>query len=198
MTTIDSWLTIQKFGDGYATVMEELEMRDCDEDATEFDEPYRGIRQTVINVSMLPTALILLLLFILPAQAADDSPLVSAARLYPGVRFHDGVRDPLLVQLAQEAADAMARRGERGYRWDGHPGWNQRHAEIRRKLGMAGVEVSAMERPGEGDDIAREAFHDWRQSAGHWRVVATPHKRFGDGLARSRRGVYFAVIIVAD
>lgn len=142
-------------------------------------------------------SLIFLLLLILPAQAAD-SPLVAAARLYPGVRFHEGVRDPLLVGMAQEAADAMARRGERGYRWDGHPGWSQRHAEIRRTLRMTGVEVSAMERPGEGDDIAREAFNDWKQVPGHWRVVATPHKRFGDGLARSRRGVWFAAVVVAD
>jgi len=128
----------------------------------------------------------------------EESPLVEAARIYPGVRFHEGVRDPLLVQLAQDCADLLVRNGEAEYAQDGHPGWDERFHEIRKALGMTGVEVTAMARPGEGDDIGHEVFYDWERSAGHWRVVSTPHKRYGDGLAKSQNGIWYATVVVAD
>lgn len=127
-----------------------------------------------------------------------ESPLVEAARRYPGVRFYEGERDDLLVRLAQECADLLAKRGERAYWRDGHPSWSKRATEIRDTLGMSGVEVTAMERPGEGDDVCHEAFYDWERSSGHWRVVSTPHAKYGDALASTKSGIWFAVIICAD
>lgn len=127
-----------------------------------------------------------------------DSVLVEAAKRFPGVRFHEGSRDDLLVGLAQDCADLLARRGQWLYWRNGHPGWNDRFAEIHSKLGMSGVEVTAMERPGEGDDVCHEAFYDWERSSGHWRVVSTPHAKYGDALASTKSGIWFAVIICAD
>lgn len=128
----------------------------------------------------------------------EESPLVEAARLYPGVRFHEGVRDTFLVGLAEDCAKLLVKGGENNYRFDGHPGWKQRFAEIRKTLGMAGIEVTAMARPGEGDEIGHELFYDWQRSSGHWRVVSTKHDRYGDALAKDKRNVWFGVIIVAD
>jgi len=128
----------------------------------------------------------------------DDSLLVQAGMRYPGVRFYEGLKDELLAKLAQDCANLLAQRGESGYWRDGHPDWDSRFAEIRDKLSMTGVEVSAMARPGEGDKMGRELYYDWERSEGHWRVVSTPHVKYGDGLARDSRGVWYGVIIVAD
>jgi hypothetical protein len=138
---------------------------------------------------------------ILLAAICQQSPLAEAADAYPGVRFQEGQRDAALVQMAQEAADTMARRGDRAYRFSGHPGWDGRFRRIN-AMGLRGVEVSAFSWPDASaeptPEILRELFYDWERSSGHWRVVSTPHERYGDGLARSRTGTWFAAVIVAD
>jgi hypothetical protein len=149
--------------------------------------------------------LVVLLLLISHARAAD-SPLVAAAKLYPGVRFHEGVRDPLLVQLAQTYSEQMAAINSQSKGWgrrrEGHFGWDARYATIRSQLGLRGVEVSAESWDRQANasppEIGRTMFESWRASSGHWRVVSTPHKRYGDGLAKSRRGIWFAAVIIAD
>ena len=131
-----------------------------------------------------------------------DSPLVAAAKKYPGVMFHRGQRDQFLVELSQECADLMARNGERYYWRDGHPSWNSRYHKIRSRLGMTGVEVTAFSWPdkseGATSEITSGLFYDWQRSSGHWRVVSKTHKRFGDALARSSNGVWYACVIVAN
>lgn len=169
---------------------------------------------------LLTATLILLLIPPAPAPATGphappaplDSPLVAAARLFPGVRFHEGTRDPLLTRLAEQYASQMASidsqsRGS-GRRRAGHFGWDERYATIRRELGMRAVEVSAESWPWQAGapirEIGAEMFRTWRQSHGpypaadHWGVVAAPHRRYGDGLAKSRTGIWYACIIVAD
>jgi hypothetical protein len=135
------------------------------------------------------------------AAICQQSPLVEAAAIYPGVRFQEGTRDAALVAMAQDAADTMARRGDRAYRFSGHPGWDGRFRRIN-AMGLRGVEVSAFSWPDTSPEptpeILRELFFDWQRSPGHWRVVSTPHARYGDGLARSRTGTWFAAVIVAD
>jgi hypothetical protein len=138
---------------------------------------------------------------ILLAAICQQSPLSEAADAYPGVRFQEGQRDAALVAMAQDAADTMARRGDRAYRFSGHPGWESRFRRIN-AMGLRGVEVSAFSWPDTSPtatpEILRELFYDWERSSGHWRVVSTPHERYGDGLARSRTGTWFAAVIVAD
>jgi hypothetical protein len=127
-----------------------------------------------------------------------DSALIAEAKVHPGVRFDEGWRDPFLVSLAQGYSDQMARMGSQG----GHRGWSGRYGEIRRVLNMRGVEVTAESWPWQVNDppvaLARDAFRSWSYSSGHWRVVSTPHRRYGDGLAKSKQGVWFTTIIVAD
>jgi hypothetical protein len=137
-------------------------------------------------------------LLLLIAITAQPSAMIEAADAYPGVKFHHGERDPLLVRLAQETADTLARRGEWGYRFDGHPGWDAKYQTIRKQLGMRAVEVSARSWRGQTVGIERGMYDSWRASTGHWRVVSTPHKRYGEGIAKSRRGTYFSAVIVAD
>lgn len=143
------------------------------------------------------------------ACGVEDSPLVAAGRIYPGVQCLDGLRDPLLVELAQDCAELLARRGETAYWRDGHPGWddgnpyrNSRYRRIGRELGMTGVEVSAMSWPDTSTipnpDIMRQIYYDWKRVPGHWAVVSTPHARFGDGMAKSANNVWYGVIITAD
>lgn len=137
-------------------------------------------------------------LLLLIALTAQPSAMIEAADQYPGVQFHHGVRDPLLVRLAQDTADTLARRGEWGYRFDGHPGWDAKYLTIRQRLGMRAVEVSAQSWPRQTVGAERGMYDSWNASPGHWRVVSTVHKRYGEGIARSRRGTFFAAIIVAD
>lgn len=130
-----------------------------------------------------------------------DSPLVAAGKAYPGVRCFEGERDAVLVESAQWCADKLAAAGERGYWRDGHPNWETRYHAIRNEIGMRPVEVSAMSSatsPELTDAIARDMYYDWQRSSGHWRVVSQPHKRYGEGVARSRTNRWFSVVIVAD
>lgn len=132
----------------------------------------------------------------------DESPLVIGARLYPGVRFHEGIRDDLLVRLAEDCSRMLALGGPRKYRIDGHPQWNERYVKIRNELGLKAVEVTAQadaslaNAPEEA--VVRNLYDAWKQSSGHWRAVSRKHKLYGDGVAQSNGGIWYGTIIVAD
>ena len=132
----------------------------------------------------------------------DESPLVLGARLYPGVEFQEGVRDDLLVRLAEDCTKLLIRKGPRGYRRDGHPNWDARYREIRSKLQMKAVEVTAQADANLADApeeaIVRNLYDAWRQSSGHWGVVSKPHKRYGDWIGVTKGGIWYGTIIVAD
>lgn len=138
---------------------------------------------------------------ILLAALCQQSPLSEAADDYPGVRFQEGQRDDALVRMAQDAADLLARRGNRGFWRDGHPGWDGRFRRIN-GMGLRGVEVTAFSWPDTAPEptpeILKELYYDWQRSPGHWRVISTRHERYGDGLARSSSGTWYAAVIVAD
>ena len=132
----------------------------------------------------------------------DESPLVAAARTYPGVRFQEGVRDPLLVSMAEDCADLLAARGTQGYRRDGHPAWDERYGKIWEKLRMKPVEVTAQADRNLTNaplvDVATNMYDAWQQSEGHWEVIEEPHARYGDAMAKGTEGVWFGCIITAD
>jgi SAM-dependent methyltransferase len=133
----------------------------------------------------------------------EDSPLVQAAMLYPGVRFHEGLRDAYLVGLAEWNSKQQATYGRQD-----HYEFQRRYDDVRKTLGMRAVEVAAESWSWQSNEpmnvIAKGMFESWAQSRGpqpladHWGVVSKPHARYGDGLARSRRGIWYATIIVAD
>jgi SAM-dependent methyltransferase len=132
-----------------------------------------------------------------------ESPLVSAAMIYPGVRFHEGIRDAFLVGLAEENSRKQAARDRQD-----HYGFQQRYDEVHETLGMRAVEVTAESWYWQSNEpmnvIAKGMYDSWVQSRGpppradHWGVVSKPHKRYGDAISKSRRGVYYATILVAD
>lgn len=132
----------------------------------------------------------------------DESPLVLGARLYPGVHFQEGVRDDLLVRLAEDCTKLLVRNGPWGYWRDGHPRWDARYREIRSKLRMKAVEVTAQADANLADApeeaIVRNLYDAWRQSSGHWGVISKPHKRYGDWIAVTKSGIWYGTIIVAD
>lgn len=139
----------------------------------------------------------------------SESPLVDAARIYPGVRFYEGRRDSWLTQVAQKYSEEMAainsqsiNKSWRNPMGEGHFGVEQRYADIRQKLGMKGNEVTAeswyWQSNSSMNKIAEGMFDAWKYSSGHWNVVSKPHKLYGDGLAKSRQGIWYATIIVAD
>jgi hypothetical protein len=46
--------------------------------------------------------------------------------------------------------------------------------------------------------MGREMWDAWRQSRGHWAVASKRHDWFGAGMAKSKRGVWYATIITVD
>lgn len=139
-----------------------------------------------------------------PEPEPEKSVLVAAAERFPGVKFHHGRRSDFLVELAQGYAQYMAKLDSQA----GHAGWDFRYRRIWAALGMRAVEVTAesWDRQANApmDEIGDEMFRTWRQSDGpppkadHWGVVSEPHTLYGDGLAKSQTGIWYACIIVAD
>jgi len=131
-----------------------------------------------------------------------ESPLVKAAKLYNNVHFYEGQRHNLLVRLAEDYSNQMASINSQSYRGVGHFGVEKRYAEIRNKLGLRGNEVTAESWSWKYnypiDIIAKEMFDSWNYSSGHWAIVSKPHKLYGDAIAKSKQGIYYATIIVAD
>ncbi|WP_455387610.1 hypothetical protein [Petrachloros mirabilis] len=128
----------------------------------------------------------------------SDSVIVAAAKVYPGVRFYEhAMRDPILVEMAQQNANTMARTNLQNH-WN----WERRFQYLLGRFGMRGAEVCAETWPEQAnasaEEIGKEFFDCWRYSTGHWSVVSRPHKRFGDGLARSNRGIWYGCLIVTD
>ncbi len=129
------------------------------------------------------------------SETADA--LVAAGREYPGVRVFEGEPHELLALLAEEHAARMASTGRQG-----HQGWPGRFSRIAREMGLKGTEICAESWYWRSHDpletIGAEMFHSWQQSSGHWSVASSPHRYWGAGMARSRRGIWYACVIVAD
>jgi len=139
----------------------------------------------------------------------NDSELTKAGKVYNGVRCYEGQRNSLLDSLAQTYSNEMAaiNSQSRNKSWrnpmgEGHFGVEARYAKIRQDLGMKGDEVTAeswyWQSNSPMNEIAEGMFDSWRQSSGHWNVVSKPHKLYGDGLAKSRQGIWYATVLVAD
>ena len=131
-----------------------------------------------------------------------ESPLVKAAKLYKNVRFYEGQRHNLLVELAEDYSSQMAAINSQSYRGVGHFGVEKRYLEIKKKLGLKGNEVTAESWYWKSnypiDIISKEMFDSLNYSSGHWAIVSKPHKFYGDAIAKSNQGIYYATIIVAD
>lgn len=148
---------------------------------------------------------------IFPPEPSPPVPaILRAANETPGVRIQEATRDSYLREMAQDYAEQMAainsqsklvwRNGRRIK--EGHFGVERRYADIRSTLGMKGDEVTAESWPRQRNaskvELWQEMFKSWKGSSGHWAVVSARHDRFGDGLAMSKQGIWYACVLVAD
>jgi hypothetical protein len=82
----------------------------------------------------------------------------------------------------------------------GHHNWNSRFHAINAELpgGLAASEVCAESWPGQNlFDAAVECVHSWRQSAGHWDAVSSPHLLFAYDMKRGKNGTWYATGLFA-
>jgi hypothetical protein len=133
---------------------------------------------------------------------ADSIPtsvaLIDAGKAFPGAHVCESEPHPLLMALASEHAQYMAR-----HRRQGHQRWNERSREIIAELGqVTPAEICAESWDRQAHDplpeVATEMFRCWKTSEGHWSVASRKHRWFGCDMAQGRNGVWYACIIVAD
>jgi thioredoxin 1 len=137
--------------------------------------------------------------------APKPPAVVLAGNEFNGVQVHTSTRDAFLVSMAQDYAEQMASIDSQSRRGEGHFGVEARYAKICEKLGMKGDEVTAESWPWQSRDsdveLWTEMFRSWKKFPNrtkHWEIVSTRHDRFGEGIAKSRRGIWYACILVAD
>lgn len=105
------------------------------------------------------------------------------------IKCFEGVQDDRLVKSASVHAAWMA-----AHQKQGHQNWDARKVKIQRALGPGWnvEEVCAESWPGQGKlDAAKEMFHSWKQSPGHWAAINQPGGRYGFAMALGENGVWF-------
>ena len=147
-------------------------------------------RPEVVSPKSLETMLTL------PAGAWTQRLLMYAVRVHgEGPRSADSALSPLLVEsVARHAAHQAA------IRLQGHHGWERRFQELLRELpgDLIPYEVCAESWPGENAyEAALECVRSWRQSPGHWRLVAMPNRFFAYDMARGANGIWYGTGIFA-
>jgi hypothetical protein len=82
----------------------------------------------------------------------------------------------------------------------GHHDWEGRFHRINASLGgLSSREVVAESWPGESLlDAALECVNSWRQSAGHWDAVGSPHAEYAYDMELGSNGVWYATGIFGD
>lgn len=109
--------------------------------------------------------------------------------------------DPFLQELATAHAEWMARRGQGGHQgWKGRGG---RFEKIQAEFGLVlASEIVAYSSTllvrAPMDDCAANIWATFQQSRGHWGVAAKVHRLVGLEMAKSRRGIWYAAVIVVD
>lgn len=105
---------------------------------------------------------------------------------------------PSLEKLAAGYSDWMARHKRQG----AHHGFQERYDEVKEKLGLHAVEITAESWVWQGqcsqDELWEEAVKCWKTSPGHWRIASVPHKALGMAMAKGRNGIWYFVCLVAD
>ncbi|MFA5056499.1 MAG: thioredoxin family protein [Opitutaceae bacterium] len=103
-----------------------------------------------------------------------------------------------LCSFAQSHANYQAEADKQG-----HQNFDQRRQQMLNSIGPGDYrEICAESWPRQAEDppaeLWAEMFDCWRQSPGHWSVASRKHSEYGSGMARSRRGVWYACIITRD
>lgn len=124
--------------------------------------------------------------------------LFIAATNFPGVKVHESGWSPTLASSARENSLRCAELG-RG----GHHDWDRRFKSlVKTKLGYVYAEINAeswkWQERNNPVELWTEAFKCWKQSPGHWGVASERHKLFGAGLEKSKKGIWYMTIVIAD
>lgn len=123
-----------------------------------------------------------------------ETALVEAGRKL-GVRsIVEGKPHATLIHEARQYAVHLASIN----RQDGHAGFGERYARIRKVLpGHAVAEVTA--ESWDNDDLGQAAggmFRDWRSSSDHWQTVNGPAAYYGYSMAKGKSRWYAVGIVV--
>ena len=106
-----------------------------------------------------------------------------------------GTQNQVLQEAAEEHAAYQAR-----VQVQGHQNWNQRVQLLRQKMPNCSEfsECAAESWPGQDvNAAAKEMFHSWRQSPGHWSCINGRCNYWWYAMVRGRNGTYYACAIFA-
>jgi hypothetical protein len=111
------------------------------------------------------------------------------------VRSLYGKPHPVLQREAEAHAAYQARIHQQG-----HQGWDQRYARLRKQLqSQEFSEVANESWPGQDQKAAAgEMYRSWRLSPGHWSAVNGTCRYYGYAMCRGTNGVWYACGIFAE
>lgn len=129
---------------------------------------------------------------------ANDPGTIPSGFTYPDALVLESDRNVAISRIAQGHADYQAKVGVQG-----HQGFDQRRMWLISTVGPgAYAEICAESWDRQANDspeeLWTEMFTSWRQSPGHWSVASRKHSEYGSGMAKSKRGIWYATIITRD
>lgn len=119
-----------------------------------------------------------------------ERKLIDRGRLEGVQSIKTGRLDDGVQKIARQHAVYQAR-----VQHQGHQNWNQRVLELQRLHPeiREWKEVANESWPGQNvDDAAREMYHSWRQSSGHWSAVNGRCIYYGYSMVLGANGVWYA------
>jgi len=124
--------------------------------------------------------------------------LIDGGNQFEGARVQKSEPHKILVEAAEAHAQYQA-----SVDVQGHQRWEYRRQELATVLpGYHFTEIAAESWPWQVNDsmsaLGYEMFNCWSQSSGHWSVASKKHKFWGGAMAKSRSGIWYACIIVAN
>ena len=128
-------------------------------------------------------------------EESPNAALIQAGRDLKVKSLTTGKQNAFLQQAAEEHAAYQAR-----VKVQGHQGFEKRVAKLRQQLPDYSEfsECAAESWPGQNiEDAAKEMFHSWRQSPGHWSCINGKCDLYGYAMARGKNGTWYACAIFA-
>lgn len=138
----------------------------------------------------MPRLLIALVLVSTVLLTVAERKLIDRGRLEGVQSIKTGKLDDEVQRAARQHATYQAT-----VQHQGHQNWDRRVQELQRLHPeiREWKEVANESWPGQNvDDAAREMYHSWRQSSGHWSAVNGRCIYYGYSMVRGANGVWYA------